>query len=147
MLPSGCAATFSLWGMRTTHLPESPAPRQQHSTTATLAPALTLFASIIQDIENGAPLIPLRELSSASFVPRKSGRKPHPSRWFRWAGTGLRGVRLETICAPSLCTTKPAVLRFYARLTAGSGAPAMTSSATRRHNQKVDRELDLAGLA
>lgn len=102
--------------------------------------------NILADVKAGETLIPLRELSDESFIPRKRGKRPHPSRWFRWAANGLRGVRLETLNAPSLCTTRSAVLRFYAALS-GGGAALPTAGALRRQRELTDRELDAAGIA
>ncbi len=104
------------------------------------------LASIIQDVENGEPLISLRELSNQPYIPRKNGKRPHPSRWFRWAASGLRGVKLEVINAPSLHTTRSSVLRFYQRLSAGPTVPAMTSSSVRQQRHRTDADLDAAGI-
>ena len=49
--------------------------------------------------------------------PRRGGRPPHASCLFRWAKGGLRGVRLETMrVGGTLCTSKQALERFFARL-------------------------------
>ncbi len=46
------------------------------------------------------------------------GYEPHESTLRRWAGTGLRGVRLETIkVGARRCTSREALERFVKRLT------------------------------
>src|SRR4051812_32439228 len=50
----------------------------------------------------------LLSLSNAGrhLPPRRCGRQPHPSTLYRWAKTGLRGTRLETIrIGGTLCTS------------------------------------------
>src|SRR5262249_17386918 len=48
---------------------------------------------------------------------RRGGRPPHVSCLFRGAKQGLRGVRLETLrVGGTLCTSKEALERFFARL-------------------------------
>lgn len=51
-------------------------------------------------------------------LPRKrAGRRMHPGTLYRWASTGLRGVRLETLqVGGSQCTSVQALQRFFERL-------------------------------
>jgi hypothetical protein len=61
----------------------------------------------------------VRSLAHATkFLPaRRGGRPVHPSCLFRWARYGLRGIRLETIrVGATLCTSRQALERFFARL-------------------------------
>jgi hypothetical protein len=67
--------------------------------------------------------IPLTEelrsiANAAKWLPTRRGDRPaHASSLFRWAKYGLRGVRLETIrVGGTLCTSKEALERFFARL-------------------------------
>jgi hypothetical protein len=55
---------------------------------------------------------------AAKWLPTRRGdRPPHASCLFRWAKHGLRGVRLETLrVGGTLCTSREALERFFARL-------------------------------
>src|SRR4051812_25648266 len=86
--------------------------------TAVVAAAPPFANNIFADVEAGEELIPLRELSEQPWVPRKRGVRFHPMKWYRLATRG----DLETVRTPSMCTTKSAVLRMFAKLTAGSAA-------------------------
>jgi hypothetical protein len=61
---------------------------------------------------------------------RRNGRPPATSTLWRWATGGCRGVRLDTVrVGGTLCTSEAAVLRFIARLNAGSPrAPVPTAT-------------------
>lgn len=61
-------------------------------------------------------LITLSE--AAALLPRRRrGRPTHPSTLFRWAGQGLRGVRLEIVqVGGTRCTSREALARFFSRL-------------------------------
>ena len=61
-------------------------------------------------------LISLAE--ACSLLPRRpSGRQTHPGTIHRWASSGVRGVKLETIrIGGSLCTSVEALQRFFDRL-------------------------------
>ena len=57
--------------------------------------------------------------------PRRGDRPTHASCGFRWAKHGLRGVRLETIrVGGTLCTSREALERFFARLAELDGPDA-----------------------
>jgi hypothetical protein len=70
------------------------------------------------DINKESP-VSLEAAASLDILPtRRGGRRPVPATIFRWAQTGLRGVRLETIqVGGTKCTTREAMQRFFARLT------------------------------
>ena len=52
---------------------------------------------------------------------RRAGKKPHVATLYRWAGLGLRGVRLETIqVGGTMCTSVEALQRFFGRLSAST---------------------------
>ncbi len=84
----------------------------------------------------------------ADILPEgRAGSRTHTSTWFRWAMSGCRGVRLETVrCGAALCTTREAVLRFFARLSDPAAAPNTITPAQRRNQtEKADAELSAAG--
>ena len=61
-------------------------------------------------------LISLSE-AAAALPRRRGGRQVHVTTVYRWAGEGLRGVRLETVqVGGTKCTSREALARFYARL-------------------------------
>ena len=63
---------------------------------------------------------------AAELLPRRRrGKTPSPSTLYRWATTGLHGIRLETLCVGgSRCTSAEALQRFFERLTAASNTPS-----------------------
>lgn len=82
---------------------------------------------------------------------RRGGRKPHPSTMYRWAKTGIRGVKLETIrVGGTLCTSTAALQKFCARLTdADAGtvpSPVHLTPNSRRAAEKAGRMLDRLGM-
>jgi len=83
----------------------------------------------------------------------RTGRAVHPSVVFRWCTRGLKAgdgsiVRLEAIKAGSaLCTSRPAIERFFAELTARSGLPVTPPAAVeRRERERTSRDLAALGL-
>src|SRR5262249_19645915 len=66
---------------------------------------------------------------AAKWLPTRRGdRPPHASCLFRWAKYGLRGVRLETLrVGGTLCTSREALERFFARLAETDDPPAPAS--------------------
>lgn len=61
----------------------------------------------------------LLTLPAAAKTVKRNGRSVATSTVYRWATRGIDGIRLETIQAGGvLCTSKPAVDRFFTRLTA-----------------------------
>jgi hypothetical protein len=84
----------------------------------------------------------IRSLTNATkFLPSRRGdRPPHVSCLFRWARHGLRGVRLETIrVGGTLCTSKEALERFFARLAEldGPNADAARVEAPARRQREI----------
>lgn len=69
----------------------------------------------------------LKPLSEAVHdVPsRRQGKKAHPSTLYRWATSGLRGIRLETLkVGGTLCTSQGALQRFFEALSGECSADA-----------------------
>jgi hypothetical protein len=124
------------------------APQADYIAPATTARDVAL-TDILADIARGETPFSLAELPKQPFVPRKNGRKLHPSTAFRWAQRGVRGQRLEVArCGGALCTTPSAVARFFARL---SGAAAIvnrtpTRAQSARRLDRVECELAKEGL-
>lgn len=71
---------------------------------------------------NGEKLIPLTKVhSKVDWVPDQ-----HIATWYRWVNVGLRSgtVRLEAVRVGSkLCTTEPALKRFFERLSHAEANP------------------------
>jgi Protein of unknown function (DUF1580) len=58
-------------------------------------------------------LIPLGSIGK-HIPPRRSGARLNPATAWRWAKKGLRGVRLEVVCAGGVpCTTLAALHQFF----------------------------------
>jgi hypothetical protein len=93
---------------------------------------------------------------AARRLPRLRGGRPvHPSTLWRWALTGLRGVRLETAMVGGVrVTSETALRRFFAAVAAQSisevaaDQPAGVSGrvTATRHDQDIERQLDAEGL-
>ncbi len=83
---------------------------------------------------------------------RRRGRPTHLSCVYRHTTSGCRGIRLEFIqCGATRCTSKEAVARFFAKLTAqaaGNSAPIPASTFCQRRPEieRAERELDAAGI-
>ena len=88
-------------------------------------------------------VVPLAE--AAEFLPRvRRGRKVSYSSLYRWAASGRRGVKLETIfVGGTRCTSREALQRFCDALTAGPGK----SRGTSRTSAKRGRQIDAAEAA
>jgi hypothetical protein len=55
---------------------------------------------------------------AANEVPRRRrGKKCHVSTIHRWAVTGIKGIKLESIVGGGRCTSREALARFWRRLT------------------------------
>lgn len=83
------------------------------------------------------------------FPTRRNGKKPHVATLFRWAKTGCRGVRLETIrVGGTTCTSTEAINRFCERLTERPriGSPRPTPTGQRKAAERASRELDAIGI-
>ncbi len=74
---------------------------------------------------------------------RRAGKKPHVSTLYRWAGNGLRGVKLETIqVGGTLCTSLEALQRFFDGLGAQSGVRTLPTTPTREAEiRRAEEEL------
>ena len=92
---------------------------------------------------NAEHIISLTE--AATTLPRRRrGSKPHVATLYRWALTGCRGVKLETIqIGGTKCTSREALQRFFERLSnpAKNTTPAEPTTA----HDRAARELDKAG--
>ena len=93
-------------------------------------------------------LMPLSK-AIGSVPPRRQNKRPHTSTLFRWATSGLRGVKLEVLrVGGTLCTSEPALHRFFKRLTI---ADRTLQEASHENDidgpaPDVDQELDASGF-
>jgi hypothetical protein len=119
------------------------------------APAMLLIPNVLQDVDEGQPLVPLTDLDKPArldgqlkaLIPKRTGKLPHISAWFRYASRGCRGVKLETIrTARGLCTTAGSIRRFYCRLSGMGECANVRPAAVRRETRRADELLDKAGL-
>jgi hypothetical protein len=77
---------------------------------------------------------------------RRDGRPVHVATLWRWAGRGVRGVKLGTVrIGATVFTTAEEIERFVARLN-GAADDAPAPVATRRAHAQADAELAAAGL-
>jgi hypothetical protein len=93
---------------------------------------------------------------AARRLPRlRAGRPVHPSTVWRWALSGLRGVRLETAMVGGVRVTSAAALRrFFDAVSANSAVNAKTDQPVEGsrqgtgtyHDEQVERQLDAEGL-
>jgi hypothetical protein len=86
---------------------------------------------------------------AARLLPRLRNNKPvHASTLWRWAMSGVRGVRLESILIGGVRVTSPAALqRFFEQLTRlDRGDPKSTSTELDQRKARIDRDLDAAGI-
>jgi hypothetical protein len=93
------------------------------------------------------PIDPLTEetfplAQAARRLPRLRNNRPvHVSTLWRWALSGLRGVRLETALVGGVrVTSNDALRRFFAAL---NDVPA---PANRRPDEEVEKKLDDIGI-
>jgi hypothetical protein len=83
---------------------------------------------------------------------RRRGARPNVATLYRWAQTGCRGVRLETICVGATrCTSMEALQRFFDVLTAQAEhrppCPPSRLTATRRKQiERAEQRLAAAGI-
>lgn len=96
---------------------------------------------------------PLSVICRQLPVTARTGRHPHPSVIYRWATTGRKArdgstVRLDAVvCGAGLGTSREAVERFFAELTARSGLPVTAPAAVeRRERERTSRDLAALGL-
>lgn len=88
------------------------------------------------------PLISLAE--AAKCFPRHRGRHPHIQTLYRWTRHGRKGVRLESVWAGHLCTSREAIRRFMAavdRVGREQDAPPPP-----RRRRDTARQLDRLGI-
>jgi hypothetical protein len=102
-------------------------------------------------IDLSEPLIPLTQVPSLPFIPRRRrGKKLNQATVFRWANPGVQRVRLETIrFGGTLCTTQGALLEFFRRLTPVSAEPVTpprTPGQRQRASERAADELEKAGI-
>ncbi len=90
------------------------------------------------------PPIPLADVPKLKLFPRR----PHVCSIFRWAQKGLRGHRLETLSVGGTkCTSEAALVRFFERISDPAAIVQPTTTTQRRRAQeKVNRQLDAAGI-
>lgn len=92
-------------------------------------------------------LISLTE--AAKLLPgRRQGKRPHVSCVYRWTKSGCRGVVLESVqIGGTRCTSREALSRFIANLTAANDTIAMAPVPSRQpHVARAERKLDQLGL-
>lgn len=92
-------------------------------------------------------LVPLA--AAAKLLPKRRGGKPtHVATLFRWVQRGVKGVRLEAVqCGGVKCTSRPALSRFFQRLTSGGDPlPVKTTKQRKRNIERAERELAKAGI-
>lgn len=75
------------------------------------------------------------------------GKKVHVSKIYRDMTQGSRGIVLESIRTPRLCTTREAIARFFVRLSEGpTGEVTATKAVARVHERRIEHELDRLGI-
>ncbi len=83
---------------------------------------------------------------------RRKGARPNVATLYRWAQSGVRGIRLETLCVGATrCTSMEALQRFCDALTAASepSAGPTPPRQTRQRRQQIEaaeRRLTQAGI-
>ncbi len=104
--------------------------------------------SITDDLDRGEQSYLLREIVDLPEIPRRAGKKLNNRVPIRWATSGVRGVRLETLSSPSgRITTRPAIRRFFSALS--GDAPAVgtrTPTRQKREHMAAERTLAAAGF-
>jgi len=75
------------------------------------------------------------------------GRKVHVATVYRHLGAGVRGIILESLRTPRLCTSKEAVSRFFRSLSERSVSIAPATQVVKQMtDRRIDEELDRLGL-
>ena len=96
----------------------------------------------------GEKLITLEH--AAKSFPGNRGRHTHISTVYRWANSGIRGVRLETmVVGGRRYTSEEAIARFIDILSASAtdACPTLRSPASRQRGyDQAGKELDREGL-
>ena len=85
---------------------------------------------------------------AAKLLPqRRRGKKPHVSTLHRWAGCGLRGIRLETIrIGGTICTSLRALQEFFDQLTANERPGHRSTARPGRASRAAAERLDEIGI-
>ena len=84
-------------------------------------------------------------------LPRRRGKKMHPSSAWRWALKGRRGIKLESILVGGVrMTSVEAIGRFVERLSQSSESesaslPTRTPAQRRRASEAAAKELERLG--
>jgi hypothetical protein len=90
---------------------------------------------------------------AAKILPkRRGGKRPNVCTVYRWTSDGCRGVVLESVqIGGTRCTSREALDRFFAALTAQAGVcpstPAIrTTTQRQRASERAARHLEAAGI-
>lgn len=89
--------------------------------------------------------------AARSLPARRAGKRPHVSCLYRWTKAGCRGVVLEWAqIGATRCTSREALERFFAALTAAAQsdapAPPPPNKSRRRAIQAAERRLARGGI-
>ena len=89
-------------------------------------------------------LIRLVDVPSLPWLPlRPNGKRGSRPTVYRWAYTGVRGVKLRTLCVGGVrCTTRTWLLQFFEELSGDAAAP--TAAPPRRTPTQRDRARERA---
>lgn len=142
-----CFIVLSLCFLTQPRVPDSASAKRSVSGEAGSPPTLVPTpVPAIADVQPGdlfsEGLIHLSE--AARYCPHRNGRKVHINTIVRWVKFGSRGVYLEALDTPSgLCTTLPALRRFFASLTAARNLPRQRRepSVMEEYHKAVEAEL------
>jgi hypothetical protein len=97
-------------------------------------------------------MIDIRSEQLKTFAEASKGLpgRPHPSTFWRWHRRGVRGIRLEAVVIGGRrYTSVEAIQRFVQRLNDSKSGPGSPAADTRGHLaevERVERELDAAGI-
>jgi Protein of unknown function (DUF1580) len=85
--------------------------------------------------------------ASRLFPGSRQGRPTHVATLYRWAGRGIRGVRLEAVrVGGCLYTSREAMQRFAERLTNGTPHSDAMPPACGKSAAEVDEKLRELGM-
>jgi hypothetical protein len=91
----------------------------------------------------------LSDAAKLPILPKRRGGKPvQYTTLLRWASSGVRGVKLETVrWGDTLCTSREALLRFAERLSEPLATnTTTTASGHRRSMEQAAQVLAAAGI-
>ncbi|HWE36753.1 MAG TPA: DUF1580 domain-containing protein [Isosphaeraceae bacterium] len=105
------------------------------------------------DIER-EPIFPLRLASrqAKNLLVGRRDKPIHVATWYRWAGQGCRGERLETLqVGGARYTSVAAIQRFFEALSRARDSAAGTQAArcgarSQRDDASIEAELDVLGI-